>query len=77
MCGGDRDNSVGQVVACKEPTDDGNRLFIASGALAVDQDDAVHGMGLFLEWANSYVGPSLVYLVEVTEEKLRGDLVLH
>jgi hypothetical protein len=49
MRGGDRDNSVGQVVAGKEPTDDGNRLFIASGALAVDQDDAVHGMGLFLE----------------------------
>ena len=77
MGGGDWDNGVCEVVACKEPADDGDSLFIATSALAVDQDDAVHGMGVFLEWANSYVGPSLVHLVKMTEEKLRGNFVLH
>lgn len=49
MSGGDGDNCISEVVACKEPADDGNSLLIASGTLAVDQDDTVHGMGLFLE----------------------------
>jgi len=49
MCRGDADNGVRKVVACKEPADDGNSLLIASSSLAVDQDDAVHGMGLLLK----------------------------
>ena len=77
MFGGEGDDGVCEVVACEEPANDGDRLFVATGALAVDQDDAVHGLGLLLKSPNSYARPSLVHLFQVSEEKLRRNLVLH
>jgi len=73
----DRNNSVCKVIACKEPTNDGNSLLIASSALAVDQDDAVHGMGVSLNCGNSYFGPGLVKFFKMSEEELCWNLVLH
>ena len=74
---GNGHDGVCEVIPCKKPADDGNCLFIASSPLPVDQDDAVHRMGVSLESPNSYVGPRLVYLFEVSVEKLRRNFVLH
>ena len=77
IVGGDGEDGVCQVVAGEEPTHDGHGLLIATGALPVDQDDAVHRMALILESPNSYARPSLLHLLEMSEEKLRGNFVLH
>lgn len=77
IVGSDGDDGVSQVVAGKEPADDGNGLLIASGSLSIDQDDAVHAMDLFLEWPNSYIGPSFVDLLNMSVEKLWWNFVLH
>lgn len=77
ILGGECDDGVGEVVACEEPAEDGDCLLIASSALAVDQDDAVHGMGVSLKSPNSYVGPSLVHLLKVPVEELWWNFALH
>ena len=75
--GGQGDDGLGEVEAREEPADDGDGLLIAAGALPVDQDDAVHGLSLLLESPNSYTGPSLVHLLQVTEEELWRNFDLH
>jgi len=56
---GKGNDGVCKVISCEKPADDSNGLLIASIALAVDQDDAVHVIIDLLKCCKKYVCPGL------------------
>ena len=74
---GECDDGVCEVIACEEPADNSDCLFVATAALAVDQDEAVHVEGGPLKSTKNYVGPHPMQFVDVLVENLRRNFALH